>query len=330
VSSALILRELTKRFNTTVAVDDVSLAVEPGEFLALLGPSGSGKTTMLRLLAGFELPTSGEIVIAGSNVSGLAPSERNIGMVFQHYALFPHMSVARNIEYGLRMRGWDASRRSTRVRELLAMIKLEHVGERLPHQLSGGQQQRVAIARALAYPPSILLMDEPLGALDRALRIEMAEEIRRIHRTLGATFIYVTHDRDEAMTLADRVLVMHQGKIDADGKPQQLFERPQSAFVAEFFSGMNVIAGTALGDPAALVAVSPRTILFTPPSEAHASMRASIIDSLFLGEKWALLLKVEGLTEPLRAQIAAGVDLPALGPEMDVYVRQADIVKLSR
>ena len=239
--------------------------------MALLGPSGSGKTTMLRLLAGFELPTSGEIVIAGSNVSGLAPSERNIGMVFQHYALFPHMSVARNIEYGLRMRGWDTSRRRTRVSELLAMIKLEHVGERLPHQLSGGQQQRVAIARALAYSPSILLMDEPLGALDRALRIEMAEEIRRIHRTLGATFIYVTHDRDEAMTLADRVLVMHQGKIDADGKPQQLFERPQSAFVAEFFSGMNVIAGTVLGDPSPVVAVSPRTILFTPPSEPHAS-----------------------------------------------------------
>jgi putative spermidine/putrescine transport system ATP-binding protein len=330
VSSALILRELTKRYNTTVAVDDVSLAVEPGEFVALLGPSGSGKTTMLRLLAGFELPTSGEIVIAGSSVSGLAPSERNIGMVFQHYALFPHMSVARNIEYGLRMRGWDGSRRRTRVSELLAMIKLEHVGERLPHQLSGGQQQRVAIARALAYSPSILLMDEPLGALDRALRIEMAEEIRRIHRTLGATFIYVTHDRDEAMTLADRVLVMHQGKIDADGKPQQLFERPQSAFVAEFFSGMNVIAGTALGDPAALVAVSPRTILFTPPSEAHASMRASVIDRLFLGEKWALLLKVEGLTEPLRAQIAAGADPPALGPEMEIYIRQADIVKLSR
>jgi putative spermidine/putrescine transport system ATP-binding protein len=330
VSSALILRELTKRFNTTVAIDEISLAVEPGEFVALLGPSGSGKTTMLRLLAGFELPTSGEIVIAGSNVSGLAPSERNIGMVFQHYALFPHMSVARNIEYGLRMRGWDNSRRRARVSELLAMIKLEHVGERLPHQLSGGQQQRVAIARALAYAPSILLMDEPLGALDRALRIEMAEEIRRIHRTLGATFIYVTHDRDEAMTLADRVLVMHQGKIDADGKPQQLFERPQSAFVAEFFSGMNVIAGKAFGDPAPLVAVSPRTILFTRPSEAHASMRASIIDSLFLGEKWALLLRVEGLTEPLRAQITVGVNLPALGPEMEVYIRQADIVKLSR
>jgi ABC-type Fe3+/spermidine/putrescine transport system ATPase subunit len=173
-------------------------------------------------------------------------------------------------------------------------------------------------------------MDEPLGALDRALRIEMAEEIRRIHRTLGATFIYVTHDRDEAMTLADRVLVMHHGKIDADGKPQQLFERPQSAFVAEFFSGMNIIAGTALGEPAPVVAVSPRTILFLPPAEPHACMRASIIDSLFLGDKWALLLKVEGLTEPLRAQVAAGVDLPTLGPKMEVYVRQVDIVQLSR
>jgi putative spermidine/putrescine transport system ATP-binding protein len=330
VSPALTLRALTKQFHTTVAVDDVSLEVKTGEFVALLGPSGSGKTTMLRLLAGFELPTSGEIIIAGSNVSGLAPSERNIGMVFQHYALFPHMSVARNIDYGLRMRRWDASRRRARVGELLAMIKLEHVGERLPHQLSGGQQQRVAIARALAYAPSILLMDEPLGALDRALRIEMAEEIRRIHRTLGATFMYVTHDRDEAMTLADRVLVMHQGRIDADGKPQHLFECPESAFVAEFFSGMNVIAGTALGEPAPHVAVSPRTILFSPPAEAHACMRASIMDSLFLGEKWTLLLKVDGLTEPLRAQVAAGVDLPARGPEMQIYVRQADIVQLSR
>ena len=330
MNPALILRGLTKRFHTTVAVDEVSLTVETGEFVALLGPSGSGKTTMLRLLAGFELPTSGEIIIAGGNVSGLAPSERNIGMVFQHYALFPHMSVARNIEYGLRMRGWDTARRRTRVGELLAMIKLEHVGERLPHQLSGGQQQRVAIARALAYSPNILLMDEPLGALDRALRIEMAEEIRRIHRTLGATFIYVTHDRDEAMTLADRVLVMHQGKIDADGPPQQLFERPESAFVAEFFSGMNIIAGAAVGEAAPLVAVSPRTLLFSAPIEPHACMRASIIDSLFLGEKWALLLKVEGLSEPLRAQVAAGADLRALGPNMEVYVRRADLVTLSR
>ena len=188
----------------------------------------------------------------------------------------------------------------------------------------------VAIARALAYSPSILLMDEPLGALDRALRIEVAEEIRRIHRTLGTTFIYVTHDRDEAMTLADRVLVMHNGKIDADGKPQQLFERPQSAFVAEFFSGMNILAGTAVGEPARLVAVSPRTILFSPPAEPHACIRASITDSLFLGEKWALLLKVDGLTEPLRAQIAVGADPPPLGPKMEVYIRRTDIVKLSR
>jgi putative spermidine/putrescine transport system ATP-binding protein len=330
VSAALVLSGLTKRFHSVVAVNNVSLTVGAGEFVALLGPSGSGKTTVLRLLAGFQLPTSGEIIIAGRNVSGLAPSERNIGMVFQHYALFPHMSVARNIEYGLRMHGWDSARRQARVRALLAMIRLEHAGDRLPHQLSGGQQQRVAIARALAYSPSLLLMDEPLGALDRALRMEMAEEIRRIHRTLGTTFIYVTHDRDEAMTLADRVLVMHQGRIEADGAPQQLFERPQSAFVAGFFSGMNVLAGAVMGDAAALVAISPQTILFSPPLEPHACLRASIADSLFLGEKRLLLLNVGGVQEPLRAEVAAGADVPPIGPDTDIYVRRTDILKLSR
>jgi putative spermidine/putrescine transport system ATP-binding protein len=330
VTPALVLKGLTKRFHSVVAVDNVSLSVERGEFVALLGPSGSGKTTMLRLLAGFELPTRGDIVIAGSDVSGLAPSERNIGMVFQHYALFPHMSAARNIEYGLRMHGWDPLRRRERVKELLSMVRLEDIGNRLPHQLSGGQQQRVAIARALAYSPSLLLMDEPLGALDRGLRMGMAEEVRRIHRTLRSTFMYVTHDREEAMTLADRVLVMHQGKIDADGAPHQLFERPQSAFVARFFSGMNVLPGAALGAAAALVAVSPQSLHFSPVPEPSARLRVSVSDILFLGEKRALVLGVEGLAEPLHAQIAFRTDAPPIGSTAEVYVSRTDILELHR
>ncbi len=297
---ALSLKNLTKQFRSLTAVNNVSLDVEQGSFIALLGPSGSGKTTMLRMLAGFDLPSSGEICIAGSSVTGLSPAERNIGMVFQHYALFPHLTVRRNIEYGLKMRGWAKRDRKARVDELLSMVRLEALSERLPRQLSGGQQQRIAIARALAYSPSILLMDEPLGALDRALRVEMAEEIRRIHRTFGTTFIYVTHDRDEAMTLADRVLIMHSGRVVADGHPEALFQRPTSALVAKFFSGMNVVKEAELGGRERNVfAISPLAIRMEEPDEAHFTIRAVIRDRLFLGDKIQLVLTAPQLENPL-------------------------------
>jgi putative spermidine/putrescine transport system ATP-binding protein len=235
------LRGLFKRFGRTIAVDRVDLRVESGEFLTVLGPSGSGKTTILRLLAGFETPTEGAIELDGEDVAWTAPAGRNIGMVFQHYALFPHMSVAQNIEYGLKMHGWPKAGRKDRIDEMLRLVRLEGLGDRQPRQLSGGQQQRVALARALAFGPRVLLMDEPLGALDKALRLDMGEEIRRIHRETGTTVVYVTHDQEEALALSDRVAIMRHGRLVASGTPMELYRYPPSQFVATFFGGCNLI-----------------------------------------------------------------------------------------
>jgi ABC-type Fe3+/spermidine/putrescine transport system ATPase subunit len=237
----LQLKGLAKSYGPVEAVKGVDLTVYEGEFLTLLGPSGSGKTTILRLIAGFTLPTAGQIMLQGRDVSRMTPAERGIGMVFQHYALFPHMTVAENIAYGLKMRGWPAAKRNQRAREMQELVGLHGMDKRLPRELSGGQQQRVALARALAFEPTLLLMDEPLGALDRELRIRMAAELRRIHRELGTTVVYVTHDREEAMTLSDRVAIMHLGLIDAVGTPHDLFSVPPTRFVASFFGGHNLL-----------------------------------------------------------------------------------------
>ncbi|ADB52279.1 ABC transporter ATP-binding protein [Conexibacter woesei] len=238
----LEFRALTKRFGGVTAVDGVDLAIRRGEFVTFLGPSGSGKTTMLRLLAGFELPSSGSISIDGRDVSRLRPADRGIGMVFQQYALFPHLTVAGNVAYGLRMRRWERRRRDERVEEMLRVVRLEGYGERYARQLSGGQQQRVALARALAFGPSVLLMDEPLGALDRRLRQDMETEFRRIHRELEPTIVYVTHDQEEALALSDRIAIVRDGRVLAFGAPRDLLARPTSAFVASFFSGANLLA----------------------------------------------------------------------------------------
>jgi putative spermidine/putrescine transport system ATP-binding protein len=240
MGATVTLRRLTKRFGNVLAVDDVNLSIHSGEFLTVLGPSGSGKTTILRLLAGFETPTKGSIELNGEDVAWMPPAARNIGMVFQHYALFPHMSVGENIAYGLKMRGWSKEQRQRRTDEMLRLVRLEGMGSRSPKQLSGGQQQRVALARALAFGPHVLLMDEPLGALDKALRLEMGEEIRRIHRETRATVIYVTHDQEEALALSDRVAIMRNGNLVANGTPQELYRNPPSRFVATFFGGCNI------------------------------------------------------------------------------------------
>ena len=231
----------------TLVVRDVDLAVRKGEFLTLLGPSGSGKTTCLMMLAGFETPTAGAIRIGGRPVGNVPPRRRGIGMVFQHYALFPHMTVGENLAFPLQVRRLARDEQATRVRRALELVRLDGFEDRRPRQLSGGQQQRVAIARALVFEPELVLMDEPLGALDRRLREELQYEIRRIHRTLGVTILYVTHDQQEAMVMSDRVAVFRAGQIEQVAPPEALYEEPERAFVASFIGENNRLDGRVTG-----------------------------------------------------------------------------------
>jgi putative spermidine/putrescine transport system ATP-binding protein len=237
------LQSLTKQFEEVVAVSDLSMDIHRGEFVSLLGPSGCGKTTTLRMIAGLTDQTSGRVLIRGEDVSETPPYKRNIGMVFQNYALFPHMTVRENIAFGMKMRHEDREERYTRVEEMLALVHLPGIGDRYPHQLSGGQQQRVALARALAPNPAVLLLDEPLSNLDLKLRQEMRVELKRIQRDVGITTIFVTHDQGEALSLSDRVIVMLEGRIMQAGKPVDLYERPTSEYVASFLGDANFFRG---------------------------------------------------------------------------------------
>jgi putative spermidine/putrescine transport system ATP-binding protein len=239
----LVLRGIRKAFGRTVAVDGLDLAVAPGEFLALLGPSGCGKTTTLRIVAGFERPDAGEVWIRNTPVTAVPPYRRDIGLVFQSYALFPHLTVAENVAYGLRMRRVPAAERTRRVDEALALVRLSGLGDRYPRQLSGGQQQRVAVARAIVIRPSVLLFDEPLSNLDARLRLAMREELRELQRTLRIATVLVTHDQEEALSLADRIAVMNGGRVEQTGTPREIYERPASRFVTEFIGESNFLAG---------------------------------------------------------------------------------------
>ena len=239
------LVDVTKRFADVVAVDSLSLQVQPAEFLSLLGPSGCGKTTTLRMLAGFEEPTAGEIFISGQAVQGTPPHKRNVNTVFQHFALFPHMSVAENVAYGLRQKKEEKSQIASKVGEALEMVKMSPLANRKPRQLSGGQQQRVALARALVNRPSLLLLDEPLGALDRKLREEMQIELKLLQSQVGITFIFVTHDQGEALSMSDRIAVMLDGHVEQLADPDTIYDSPASAFVAGFIGQQNFFDGKA-------------------------------------------------------------------------------------
>ncbi len=242
------LERVSKRFDDLVAVDDVTLDVPQGSFFALLGPSGCGKTTTLRMIGGFEAPTSGRIELGGREVTGLPPYKRDVNTVFQSYALFPHLTVFENVAFGLRRRGVRGQELKRRVHEALELVALPEAAERKPRQLSGGQQQRVALARALVNRPRVLLLDEPLGALDLKLRRQMQLELKRIQHEVGITFVHVTHDQEEAMTMADTIAVMNRGRIEQLGSPDELYERPRTAFVAGFLGASNLLSGTAAGD----------------------------------------------------------------------------------
>jgi putative spermidine/putrescine transport system ATP-binding protein len=299
-ADAVRLEAVRKLFGDVVAVADVDLAIRPGEFFSLLGPSGSGKTTTLRMIAGFELPTQGRVLLAGRDVTRRPPYERDVNTVFQDYALFPHMDVATNVAYGLMIRKVPRPERDRRVAEALRMVRLEGYEKRRPGQLSGGQRQRVALARALVNRPSVLLLDEPLGALDLKLRQEMQLELKQIQREVRITFIYVTHDQEEALGMSDRMAIFNRGRIEQIGTPADVYERPATAFVAGFVGTSNLLAGdvaeAALGRRGTFT-VRPEKIrivdLDAPPADGFISLAGHVRDVVYLGSDTRYLVSLE-------------------------------------
>jgi spermidine/putrescine transport system ATP-binding protein len=267
------LEQVTKRFGEVVAVDDLSLDIERGEFFSMLGPSGCGKTTTLRMIGGFEETTSGTIYLGEADVTGLPPFKRDVNTVFQNYALFPHLTVFENVAFGLRRKKVADSQIATQVAAMLDLVELPHYEKRKPAQLSGGQQQRVALARALINHPRVLLLDEPLGALDLKLRKQMQIELKRIQTEVGITFIYVTHDQEEAMTMSDRIAVMRAGRIEQLGTPEELYERPRTEFVAGFLGVSNLLGGSVVGRDGTFISVrvGDGTLLRAPADGSHAT-----------------------------------------------------------
>lgn len=318
---AITFSAVSKRFGEAVAVDGVDLVIGEGEFFAMLGPSGSGKTTCLRLIAGFEQPTAGHIEIFGETAEGTPPWRRAVNTVFQDYALFPHLSVLDNVAYGLMIRGMGKKERRAKAEEALALVRLAGFGARRPAQLSGGQRQRVALARALVGEPKALLLDEPLGALDLKLREEMQEELTALQRQLGLTFVFVTHDQGEALSMADRVAVFSEGRVMQVGAPEELWRRPASPFVARFVGGSNVLA-----PEAAALLTGRRAFASLRPEAVRIGAEgrpARVTGASFLGGQVRLTLDVEGLR--IVALLPSSGPVPVVGEAVRADWSAADL-----
>ena len=321
-SSSLTVQKLSKCYGDFIALAETDLTVAEGEFLTLLGPSGSGKTTLLSLVAGLARPDSGAVLIGNDDVTYSAPHLRDIGVVFQNYALFPHMTILENIAFPLKMRKVEADAARRRAQEALEMIRLPHIAQRYPKELSGGQQQRVALARCMVYRPSIILMDEPLGALDKKLREHMQLEIKRIHRELGATIVYVTHDQEEAMTMSDRICLMNSGKIEQLGSPGDLYFRPQTLFVADFLGESNLLPARVEGiaGDEIEVAIGPRPVR----ARALANGKVSTGDAIHImirPQNLTIEIAKDGDDDRLRATVT---DVMVTGSLTKVYMKAAD------
>jgi spermidine/putrescine ABC transporter ATP-binding subunit len=351
--ASVSLAGLEKSFDRVKAVAGVSLDIHSGEFLTLLGPSGSGKTTTLMMIAGFETPTAGDIAIDGASVVAMPPYRRNIGMVFQNYALFPHLTVTENIGFPLKQRSVAKPERTKLVNQALELVHLPGYGERYPRQLSGGQQQRVALARAIVFQPRLLLMDEPLGALDKQLRENLQLEMRRLHAEIGITFVYVTHDQEEALTMSDRIAVMNEGRVAQVGTPEDLYDRPSSRFVAGFIGESNFLPATVQGLEGDVVvaqcegavirascanrpSAGAKVTLTTRPERMrfadgaavagpHNRIRVTITEAVFAGERCRYLLRAaDGTVIVLKEPSSAAVRRRPVGEQAEIAWSIAD------
>ncbi len=332
MTAVVAVDAIAKRFGAVAAVDEVTLGVAEGEFFALLGPSGCGKTTLLRLIAGFERPDTGRVLLDGRDITAIPPNRRPVNMMFQSYALFPHMSVSGNVSYGLEMEGMKGPERSRRVAEALDLVRLGDLAKRRPDQLSGGQRQRVALARALIKRPRALLLDEPLAALDKKLRGEMQVELKRLQHETGIAFLVVTHDQEEALAMADRIALMQDGRVAQMDSPRALYERPANRFVAGFIGLMNFFEGRAAAGgveveglgllkaeggqsgEAATLAVRPerlRVHLAPISSESANTLAGTVVDISYLGQDQLVRVRVAGQSTPVMARVASATDVAA-------------------
>jgi putative spermidine/putrescine transport system ATP-binding protein len=325
MAAFLEVENLVKAFGTTTVVKGVSFAFDKGEFISLLGPSGCGKTTILRMIAGFERPTSGAIRVDGEDITHLKPNERKLGMVFQAYALFPNLTVGDNIGFGLKIAGMPNDQRRARIKEMLDLIGLPGYEKRYPYEMSGGQQQRVALARAIAPKPRLLLLDEPLSALDAKIRVSLREEIRAIQRELGITTVFVTHDQEEAMSISDRIVVMNAGNIEQLGSAHEIYNRPQTRFVANFVGQINALPPATFGPDRA---IRPELISLVPRLDTDTTLTGTVTDIQFLGSVLRLRVDANGTLINIDTFNGNTASPPQRGDTVTLHLAVKDVLAL--